>query len=673
MCERVARRSRSDGRTSCGRHLSTDATASLVLFLTASLAIFAAPQVQNPASAPTSSTAPSRAVFRGGVEYVSVDVVVTDHDKPVTDLTAKEFQIAEGGRPQTILDFQHVSVPNAHRKIDLRANPGPSPDVATNLPVPPSGRAFVFVLDDGAMRPEDLTKVKRVMTQFLEELTPSDRVAVIFIHRSDLGQDFTNDTGLLIRAVNNLRGAVGWSPDARATRLVLANTIALLADAPEARRAVVYVSSGFEICPNKDVPVKWCIGLDAYAPNGPPPAFTQMGLDDLFVRAARADVPIYTLDPQGLEAPALNFTGHLEDQTPQNRRAADLRQGQLQDFVRLVASNTGGLAFTNTNDLAGSVDGIMADNGDYYVLGYSPSPYTPDNTFHSIEVTVPNRRGIQIRGRKGYVAAAPLTTSAGDAGKLLHAVSEAQPQTDLPLRAFIAPVAHAASGETSILTLDVSYPSVTADDDLRVEFVASDTDGRVLRSQPRTYHVPLATSAMKAPLTVSFDDAMALPRGQWILVIGVESQMLGKIGTLHLPVNADVLGSPGIAVSPLVLGYSERPMTAPIVANPQSIANVIPVQPITVRSFASNQRLSIFARVFAAKPSDIRTELKLSRDGSAIKSLPVSMASVPGLTSANDCTATLELSGLSPGNYSLDFTAKASGKQITRSVGFAIQ
>ena len=45
-------------------------------------------------------------VFRTGVDYVSVDVVVTDgNDVPVTDLKKEDFEIVDRGTPQVITDF----------------------------------------------------------------------------------------------------------------------------------------------------------------------------------------------------------------------------------------------------------------------------------------------------------------------------------------------------------------------------------------------------------------------------------------------------------------------------------------------------------------------------------------------------------------------------------------
>jgi len=93
-----------------------------------------------------SQTAP---VFRGGVDFVSVDVVVTDSkNHPISDLTATDFPISEHGRPQKISDFKYISIPVAHWTIDLKQPPTPPPDVATNVLPSPNSRLFVMVVDD---------------------------------------------------------------------------------------------------------------------------------------------------------------------------------------------------------------------------------------------------------------------------------------------------------------------------------------------------------------------------------------------------------------------------------------------------------------------------------------------------------------------------------------------
>ncbi len=635
---------------------------------------------QQPAPTQAAPETPSqaRSVFRAGVEYVAVDVVVTDeHDKLVSNLTAKDFEIREGDRAQQILDFSHISVPLNHRSIDLHAVPAPPPDVASN-PVPsPSSRAFVFVVDDGAIRVDDIAKLKGAMTSFLQELSPTDRAAVVYIRRSDLSQDFTSDPGQLVRAVNNINAAIGWQPDARATRLVLDHVVTSLAGLPETRRAVVYVSSGFRTCPTHGtqppVGISQCASLDVI-PYRVTDVFTPAGLQDLFDRAKAADVPVYTLDPQGLEAPALNLGGHLEDQTPQNRRLADVKNVEAQDFLRTVPYDTQGLALVNTNDLQDAVTTIMTDNGDYYVLGYSPSPYAADDKFHAIDVRVVTRPGLHVRARQGYVASKPAPMS--DArSRLMGAVGDPELHSELGLHAFAAPVAVAPNGATTIITLGVSYPALAAgqgrrDDDLLVTYVAADPDGHVMKAEPRAFHVVLS-GATRDAIDLSLDDVMALPKGRRTLNVGASSQLLGTVGTVHLQVEVRALSGSDLESSPLILGLAAG---APaLVAQPESIAKLVPFQPTTARTFTSSQQVRVFARIFAAKTADLKAALRVTRGGKVVETPPLRVAPTPSVEGAEDCEADLDLKGLPPGDYSVEFAAHVSGKQTVRALAFRVQ
>ena len=49
--------------------------------------------------------------IRRGINYVSVDVIVTDKDgKPVMDLTQDDFSVAEDGKPQKVDKFQIIKL-----------------------------------------------------------------------------------------------------------------------------------------------------------------------------------------------------------------------------------------------------------------------------------------------------------------------------------------------------------------------------------------------------------------------------------------------------------------------------------------------------------------------------------------------------------------------------------
>ncbi len=85
----------------------------------------AGPRAQAPqtgADAPANGQAASPdqpPVFRTGINFVPVDVIVTDRDgNPVQDLTAEDFVITEDGKPQPIEAFKLV-------EFDSGLVPGP--------------------------------------------------------------------------------------------------------------------------------------------------------------------------------------------------------------------------------------------------------------------------------------------------------------------------------------------------------------------------------------------------------------------------------------------------------------------------------------------------------------------------------------------------------------------
>jgi hypothetical protein len=81
--------------------------------------------------------------------------------------------------------------------------------------------------------------------------------------------------------------------------------------------------------------------------------------------------------------------------------------------LRTLAEATDGLAIVNSNDLAGGLRRVVDDVSSYYLLGYYSSGKL-DGRFHSITVRV-KRPGVQVRARRGYLAATPGAVTAAAA------------------------------------------------------------------------------------------------------------------------------------------------------------------------------------------------------------------------------------------------------------------
>jgi VWFA-related protein len=558
-------------------------------------------------------------VFRSGIEYVPVDVVVTDHDdRPVTDLKRDEFEIIENGRRQTIADFRFVSVPVAHRAIETNLV-DPEPDVATNAAPSQNSRLFAIVIDDLHVIEPAIIPLKRVLMDFIAALSPDDDVAIVFVGRSDLSVNFTRNTTRLRAAVEHVRQAMGFGldalaqePDGRATALssasgviltrpagtrvnyarsvafVLKNTAMALAGSGHARRAIVYVSGGTTLQPFGG----------AYDPN-----YNQDFHDDLldaFDAARRADVPIYTFDPRGAVTPEEAVRGGISVIHNPGIRARIAANIKLQlDYLSEVAINTGGRAFTNMSDLSRAVREIVGENGSYYLLGYYPDPLVRDGKFHELKVHV-SRPGMRVRARQGYVAPLPGRAAVTAAVALDAAMRSGVNVSGLPIRIFVAPLVSGTKGVATAVTVEIAYPappdgSRAIDDTIDLGVIAVDPDGKI-KAQSRREMKFSGTAPPSGPLTFLVDEAIDLPPQPLTLRVGVASRVLGTAGTSQMLLDVPKLSSSRLQMSGVVVGLegSEREPTM----NVALIGPLVPFQPTLARAFAADDTLRIFGRVF---------------------------------------------------------------------------
>ena len=165
-------------------------------FVAALAAVAAAPQ----------QPAPAQPTFRSGVELVELDAIVTDtQGNVVTDLTANDFEVSEGGRTQTIATFSLVNIPIERAERPLYSPTAIEPDVQTNAV--PEGRLYVIALDD--VRPANALRARVFLRRFIEQhLGTNDLAAVVLLapgRRAD-AQDFTSSRRLLLRAIDRFSG-----------------------------------------------------------------------------------------------------------------------------------------------------------------------------------------------------------------------------------------------------------------------------------------------------------------------------------------------------------------------------------------------------------------------------------------------------------------------------------
>jgi VWFA-related protein len=110
----------------------------------------------------------------------------------------------------------------------------------------------------------------------------------------------------------------------------------------------------------------------------------------------RLNVTLYSMSTRGMSLLADSSTARSADSVGDNLQV----EANLQDSLKQLAAETGGLAFTNSQNFKAGFDDIAKDLEHNYVLCYSP-PGKEKKAYHEIKV-VCKRPGVKLRYRKGY-------------------------------------------------------------------------------------------------------------------------------------------------------------------------------------------------------------------------------------------------------------------------------
>src|SRR6478672_298595 len=113
----------------------------------------------------TVSTADKDDVVRITTKLVQIDAVVTKDGKPVTNLTAEDFELYEDGRRQTITSFAYISnVANSNAPAPkTAAKPEKSEVEAPPTPIVRDAprRTMAIVVDDLGLSAESINQVRK--------------------------------------------------------------------------------------------------------------------------------------------------------------------------------------------------------------------------------------------------------------------------------------------------------------------------------------------------------------------------------------------------------------------------------------------------------------------------------------------------------------------------------
>jgi VWFA-related protein len=547
--------------------------ANLALLASALILTFSAP---GGAQSPPQSAVPTLKVYS---REIVVDVTVTDaKGNPVHGLTRDNFTIKEDGKPQPIHSFEAFSPDTSEEAL-----PDLPPNTYTNRQPPPSAGAInLFLLDGLNTAPPDATdatqigwsfviqqRVKRGAAKYLASMPAGTRVAILGLSNNlHLLQAVSSDPALLSAAVDtmqmNMDGRAATMPEWCAqqdfrNRATLEALTQLATDAAQikGRKNLLWFSAGFPTITDPRVRPE-CL-----------PDYNSQ-LFKTYAMLAAAQVTISPVGARGLGAEIVN---------PSAPGIVDQTSLKYMEFVadeqfslEAIADATGGTAYYNTNDLAGTIAKAVDAGSDFYTISYVPPGQKYDKGHHTTTIAV-DQPGLTLVYRKTYDAIDPatikppqaLTLSATPpeirAGDLKAVMSRNMPlSTQIVFNVYVEPGA-AVPGATILGTLDpklrnkpltrysflYSFPAkniaFTPSPDgshhgaVALNIAAYDAEGKLVTGLSQTVTMPLSDARFQQFIQGPFRFAqqLDLPSGQLFLRIGVLDPTSNKVGTLEIP------------------------------------------------------------------------------------------------------------------------------------------
>jgi VWFA-related protein len=376
--------------------------------------------------------------FQSTTKLVQLSVVAQGKNgQAIADLKREDFELLENGKPQSLAVF------TTEREASATPPPTAPPGFYSNQFA--SGAAarsgYSVILLDWLNTPwADQAQSRQQLVRLLREIEPSRKVALYVLDRDSLRviHDFTSDPAVLQRKLSRIRAAIP-DPDKinspnpldasksgreplddilpaatfrmKALRQDLQIRDTLLAFEAIAdrlrgipgRKSVIWLSAGFPLTLRMDVRDR---AAQTYG----------VETDRAIRKLNNADVAVYPVDARGLSI------------SP----AAYINQGIMQQ----LADRSGGVAYINSNDIAGSTRAALEDGRVSYTLGYYPVQEKLDGKFREIRVKV-GRPGVTLRYRRGYFAGEAVATNKDAAAtarqEMLTAMNSPLDATGLPI------------------------------------------------------------------------------------------------------------------------------------------------------------------------------------------------------------------------------------------------
>lgn len=497
-------------------------------------------------------------VLRSTTRLVQVEVVVRDSSgNPVPGLKKGDFEILEDKKPQPIQFF-------ADYRREKPAVAELPPGMVSNRPEVTGPRRGVTVILVDSLNTGWAARARAYenLIKFLKGADPGDRVALYTLgHRFKVFHDFTGDAGALLKRIeamgNPTLAAIGdetpldqiipeaaalakWAGDressvrqiARATATL--DTLAAIANhlgSTPGWKSLIWISGGFPMQTGMDRSTSTTHWRGTRTTTGEFRSF-----DAEFDRAIKAltnsNVAVYPIDPVGLQA-APEFDAAVR--VPGSGQPWQ----ETNSMLRQMARRTGGKAYTDLNDILGSLKDVTEGAQSSYTLAYyAPNP-RDDGKYRRITVRV-KKRGLTASHREGYFALAADDIRQTDPEKTMLAA--ARDPLDSSVIGIDAQLQSPAAGSRILARVHTAELISPAGETFVVEATAGvyqfDREGRQIGAfaDKISFNCNPAQAAQLSQFGMSYDRAIAIHPEAVRVRLVVRSNRTGALGSITLPV-----------------------------------------------------------------------------------------------------------------------------------------
>jgi len=705
-----------------------------------------APPAQAPAPPPPQGP---KVTFHGAVNLILVDVTVRDKKgDPVEGLSQNDFEVLENGKVQEIVNFKYEKVAPTSTVIAnagtlSKAGEGkgavavtlglapkngakPAPPVAAAAPTKvdetapkapvdadkgpltsdevAGHRVWILLFDTSSMQPEDVQKAADGAIKWSKEkMSPSDLVAVAVISSTlQIVQDFTNDKAKITKTLQGFAvtdgTAVGvvdastMTTDETTNAATAADTTTVDQSAAELdtfnvdmrlRALKTICDSVAQIQQHKAI---------LYFTSG----MTRSSDNAVEARAAenscsRSNTSLNPVDSRGLQAIVAGGSarkGSRGGVTAFSGRGVAQQfsaQAASQESLQTLAANTGGTAFTDSNDFGEAFDKVEKDISAYYILGYASSNPKQDGSFRKIDVRLKTTKiDAKIgKAREGYYAPADFAnTKKADRETLMQEqLLMAIPATDVPL--FVAsgyfrlpdnevalcgqqfgmgggpggaggarggaggggggqarpggpggpggPPAFTPSCYYVPISVSVpgeSVPVSATNEMLDVRGFIRDERLQVFANIKATITVPPAAKGTISSKQILFQTGATLPPGRYTAKVIVRENTTGQMGTYETPIVVpDLNRQQQVKVSTVVLSTQLLSAVGHAKTASPLVRDNVEIVPNLTRVVNQDQKLYFYYEVYDPTLSDsapqVRTSLSFYRKGTKVYETPM--------------------------------------------------